>query len=378
MRRREDKAADRVVINALQYKKNSSGIGVMLRELFSCYTRQTESPCQILLSQDSPELPVGKSTEIVRASCTYQQGLRRMWFQTVELGRRYCRNAILITNDSKVPFFLPKSCRLVPIITDLAVYRMPEVYQRSRVLWWKLQYQYLKRRADLVITISEFSKKEIVELLKIPAEKIKVVPCASALECKPLSREDRESFQKRWNLPERYILFVGNSNPRKNLQRLLKAFDLARESGLECDLVIAGEQGWKFDREKTMEEIKCAEAVHWLGYVPDKDMPYLYEAAELFAFPSLYEGFGIPVLEAQSRGTPVLTSNSSSLPEVGGDGAVYVDPYREEDICRGILKVTRNGELARELAEKGKRNVLRFSWQTSAELLDTLLKEEFA
>lgn len=301
-----------------------------------------------------------------------------MWFQTVDLGRRYCRNAILLTNDSKIPFFLPKSCRLVPIITDLAVYRMPEVYQRSRVLWWKLQYQYLKRRADLIITISEFSKKEVAELLNIPAEKIKVVPCANALESGPMSMGGQEAFRRRWNLPERYILFVGNANPRKNLQRLLGAFTLARENGLECDLVIAGEQGWKFDRKKAMEEVKCAEAVHWIGYVPDEDMPFLYESADLFVFPSLYEGFGIPILEAQSRGTPVLTSDCSSLPEVGGDGAVYVDPYSVEDICRGILQVTKNGELARALAEKGRRNVSRFSWQASAELLDTLLKEEFA
>ena len=135
-----------VAINALQYKQNSSGIGVMIRELFSRYTRVTSRPCQVVLPHDGPDFPAGPRTELVRIPWDHRQSLHRMFFQTFSLGRRYGRDGVLLTTDSKTPFFLPKSCTLIPLITDLAVFRMPEVYQASRVWWWRFQYHYLCRR----------------------------------------------------------------------------------------------------------------------------------------------------------------------------------------------------------------------------------------
>lgn len=136
----------KIVINALQYKQNSSGIGVMIRELFSRYTKLTKRQCQVVLPHDGPAFPASPETEQIRIPWAHGKNLRRMLFQTVFLGRRYGKNAILLTTDSKTPFFLPRSCTLIPLITDLAVFRMPEVYQASRVLWWRLQYRYLCRR----------------------------------------------------------------------------------------------------------------------------------------------------------------------------------------------------------------------------------------
>lgn len=367
-----------VTVNALQFKQNSSGIGVMIRELFSRYTRTTSRRCRVILPRDGPDFPAAPGTEIVRIPWTYRQNIRRMVFQTFVMGRRYGKDTILLTTDSKAPFLLDRSCTLVPLITDLAVFRMPQVYRTSRAVWWKLQYKYLCRRADFFLAISEFTKREMTQLLGIPAEKIHVVHCAASDALAPV--EDREKLcrlREKYRLPDRYFLFVGNANPRKNLARIIRAFDRVVESAESgCNLVIAGGQGWKFSEEDTLRDVRHKDRIRFIGFVEDEDMPALYSAAELFLFPTLYEGFGIPIIEAQLCGTPVLTSNCSSLPEVAGDAAVYVDPYSEESIRDGMVRVLSDPEFARELRQKGLANALRFSWQHSAQLLETIIQKE--
>ena len=367
-----------VTVNALQFKQNSSGIGVMIRELFSRYTRTTSRRCRVILPQDGPEFPASPDTEFIRIPWTYRQGIRRILFQTFSMGRRYGKNSILLTTDSKAPFLVDPTCTLVPLITDLAVFRMPRVYQASRAVWWKLQYKYLCRRADFFLAISEFTKREMTQLLGIPPEKIHVVPCAGPDCLAPVTDEARlERLRKKYGLPRRFLLFVGNSNPRKNLARMIRGFDRAAEStGIPHHLVVAGGQGWKFSEEDALRDIRHREQIHFIGFVEDEDMPALYSAAELFLFPTLYEGFGIPVIEAQLCGTPVLTSNCSSLPEVAGEAAVYVDPYSEESICEGLLRLLTDPQLAEELRKKGFENARRFSWQKSAERLEEIINKE--
>lgn len=244
----------KVVINALQYKQNSSGIGVMIRELFETYTQLTPLRCQVVLPRDGPDFPAGPDTEVIRALWSYDQKLRRMFFQTFQFGRKYCRDAIFLTTDSKIPFFLPKDCFVIPVITDLAVYRLRETYQLSRVFWWRVQYQYLCRRANLFLAISEFTKKEMVEILHIPPEKIEVIPCACSPAMGPVTDEVLlKTLREEYQLPEHFMLFVGNFNPRKNLERLLRAFDSVKEQ-VAHHLVIAGEQGWKFDKQKALRK----------------------------------------------------------------------------------------------------------------------------
>lgn len=366
----------KVVINALQYKKNSSGIGTMLRELFGPYTEITSRPCEIILPHDAPEFPAAQSAERIRMPWDHRQHIRRMFFQTFQLGRKYCKNAILLTTDSKAPFFLPKSCILVPLITDLAVYRHRETYQLSRVLWWRLQYRYVRHRANLFLVISQFTKQELITILHVPPEKIEVVPCACSSRVHPVTDTAcLAGLREKYRLPERFVLFVGNFNPRKNLERLIRAFDRAKDAGIPHQLVITGEQGWKFNKDAALSGIKHREDIQFIGYVPDEDMPALYSAADLFLFPTLYEGFGIPVIESQACGTPVLTSNCSSLPEVGGDTAVYVDPYSIEDISDGILRILQDPALAKELTQKGLQNARRYSWQASAQRLDGIVEK---
>lgn len=367
----------KIIINALQYKKDSSGIGVMIRELFSRCAAMMQHPCEVVICRDIEDFPCTSGVVLHRAPCDYNQNIRRVFYQLFQMGKA-CENALLLTTDAKTPVLLPRSCKVIPLITDLALYRMPEAYQSSRVLLWKLQYRYLRRRACRFLAISEFTKHEITEILGVPQEKIDVVPCACSEQMRRVTDQQKlRAIREAYQLPERFVLFVGNTNPRKNLKRIIQAFDEVKEQGFPHQLIIAGGQGWKFNRESVLSDIYHKEAVRFIGFVPDEDMPALYSAADVFLFPTLYEGFGIPVVEAQQCGTPVLTSNGSSLPEVGGDGALYADPYNVEDIAKGLRFLLEDRELTAALVDKGYRNAERYSWQAAAEKLNKIVVEEF-
>lgn len=360
----------KIVINALQYLDKSSGIGIMLRELYGRVAQRSDE-CQVILPKGSPAFPCGGKAETVIAPCAYEEGLKRIIYQSLVIGPRYCKDALFLTTDSKVPLLLPNNAEVLSVITDLAVFRMPEVYRFSRVLLWKQQYRALCRRADRFIAISEFTKREMTELLGIPKNRIRVLYCAAPEHVVQVCFSSvLNALREKYHLPERYILFVGNFNPRKNLKRLITAFDLMKQrSGLPISLVIAGGQGWKFDPLNALKGVSFAQDVNFIGYVPDEEIAALYSAAELFVFPSLYEGFGIPVIEAQKCGTPVITSNTSALPEIGGDAAVYVDPLNVDELAHEMEIVLQSNTLRESLIAKGKENAARFSWEESAQQL---------
>ena len=365
----------KAVINALPYKPDASGIGVLIGGLFGTWAGQTETHCTVLLPQDAPPFPNEERCESVRIESRHRDSLRRLWFQSFRMGRRYAKDAILLTTDSKTPFFLPGSCRLYPVITDLALYRMGEVYRLSRRLWWRFQYRYVRCRAWRYGAISEFTAGELTALFGIPRERIDILPCACAEHYHRVTDErELSALREKYALPGQYLLFVGSNNPRKNLARLLRAYDLAAErDGTLPPLVIAGASGWKFHRDAVLGSLRHAEKIQFIGYVPDADMSALYSGAELFLFPSLYEGFGIPILEAQRCGTPVLTGNNSSLPEVGGNAALYVDVMNERDIADGILRLRQDAALRQTLRLRGYENEKRFSWENSARKLENAL-----
>ena len=217
----------------------------------------------------------------------------------------------------------------------------------------------------------------MTEILGIAPERIDVIPCACPEHIQRVSDPAAlDAIQKKYLLSAPYLLFVGNFNPRKNLERLIRAFDLVkRRCSFPHELIIAGGQGWKFDASQALEGIASRDSVRFIGYVPDEEMSALYSGAEIFLFPTLYEGFGIPVLEAQRCGTAVLTSGVSALPEVGGDAAYYIDPLDTESIAHGIETLLREKELRAALIEKGFANEMRYSWNTSAQKLHAIVEE---
>lgn len=368
----------RVVLNATQVKPNSSGIGLMVFNWFDALLKRDFFDYTLILSHDSRTFPHSVKSFIYRMPHRKGSNISRLLFQTFHLGMRFCSNAVLLAPDTKFPLWLPHTCRPIPIVTDLALYHMPEAYQWSRVLLWRIQYKFLQKRVKHWIAISQYTKEDMIHLLKIPPNNIDVVYCAAPPNIKRCDDViTAQSVRQKHQLPERYLLFVGNHNPRKNLSRLLEAFELFKEqTALSHNLVVVGEKGWKVDIASEAKRMNHSDDVVFLGYVADEEMAAVYSMADLFVFTTLFEGFGIPVVEAQQCGVPVLTSNVSSLPEIAGEGALYVDPYKPEEICRGIRRVLEDGVLAQHLVQKGFDNARRFSWETSAEALEQIIRTE--
>jgi glycosyltransferase involved in cell wall biosynthesis len=224
------------------------------------------------------------------------------------------------------------------------------------------------RKASKIIAISENTKKDIIDYFGIDEEKIRVIYLGVDRQFSPQPDMDEVGVLSKYNLPSGYILSVGTLEPRKNLIRLINAYKMVASSGEPVPkLVIVGGQGWG-DEElgKVVRESGLIDLVILTGYVPDEDLPALYRNTTVFVYPSLYEGFGLPPLEAMACGTPVITSNVSSLPEVVGDAAILIDPYNTTEIAQAIASVLKDKELRERLRMNGLARSNLFSWDKTA------------
>jgi glycosyltransferase involved in cell wall biosynthesis len=229
----------------------------------------------------------------------------------------------------------------------------------------------VRKQAEMLIVPSTAVAEDVVHYLHVERERITVIPMGCAPRFQPSHEPVRVAgIRQRYDLPERYVLFVGTLEPRKNVKTLLQAFAHviadAPQDGLR--LVIAGGEGWgSEDYLATVAALKMDDYVVFTGFVEDDDLPDLYRGALLFVYPSLYEGFGLPVLEAMACGTPVITSNRTSLPEVAGDAALFVDPTQPEMLAAAISSVMYDGELRQALRAKGLARAGAFTWDAVAE-----------
>jgi glycosyltransferase involved in cell wall biosynthesis len=224
------------------------------------------------------------------------------------------------------------------------------------------------RRATRVLTVSESSKRDILRFVDTPADKIDVIYNAydERFGIEP-REEDVIRVRERYQLHDEFVLYAGNVKPHKNLERLIDAFDLVRKRGLDhLKLVLIGDDISKYAAlRRAVHKHQLHKYVRFLGYLPEETLAVMYRLAGVFVFPSIYEGFGLPPLEAMASGTPVVTSNVSSLPEVAGDAAILVDPYRPEAIADGIERVLCDETLRRDLRAKGLARARQFSWEAS-------------
>lgn len=263
-------------------------------------------------------------------------------------------------------YFVPRSVngKKVTIIHDMVIYDHPETVRFRTMLYLKLGLQKSVKRADLIITDSYFSKERILKHLKVKEEKIRVIhPCIdyevfNKKNAHSVYVEEAESVQqirKKYSLKEKYMLYLGTLEPRKNIKRLILAYShLVEKNASVPELVIAGGKGWKYqDIYKTIKEKKLESRVKILGYVEEKDAPVIMGNAMFFVFPSMYEGFGMPPVEALACGTPVMAGNAASLPEALEENAHYVDPFSVKSIYKGLKYMLENYEsLRKELLEK--------------------------
>jgi glycosyltransferase involved in cell wall biosynthesis len=245
----------------------------------------------------------------------------------------------------------------------------PELYPWARRIPLNWNILHGVRRSRLTICVSEDVRVRMVDRFKIPLEKMQVVHNGVGENFRPIPKsEAAEIMLQKYGIRDPYILFVGQIKARKNVVRIIRAFaQLKREIKMPLKLLLAGRRIWTSDGvDEAIAEENLKDAVHELGHIGLDDLPVIYSGAELFVFPSLWEGFGIPVIEAMASGTPVVTSNISSLPEVAGDSAVLVDPYSVEEIAKGMYRILSDIAYRKSLCAKGLQRATLFSWTNTA------------
>jgi glycosyltransferase involved in cell wall biosynthesis len=281
-----------------------------------------------------------------------------------------------------------KKTKLVVTAHDLSFEYFPEAFSWKQRFWhYVINFRGLLNRADAIIAVSESTKSDLVDYYGILKERISVIYSGVDGEFRPLSRNNEElvTVQKKYQLPYKFILSLGTFEPRKNTVSLVKAFEAFYRvhpvESKEVYLVLAGAYGWKSDElKRAVMESPVRQYIHVIGYVDPQDKPALYNLASVFVYPSVYEGFGFPPLEALACGTPVVTSSVASLPEVTGDAAVLIDPYRPDDIVVALAEIFGNQEYKEMLRARGLEQVKRFQWLETAEktkrLFDYLVEQK--
>jgi glycosyltransferase involved in cell wall biosynthesis len=266
---------------------------------------------------------------------------------------------------------LPVAWRGPSVVTilDLTFLRMPQAFNLGNRMYLGWAVRYAARNADRIITISEATRRDVIRLLRVPPQRVKRVYCGVDERFKPM-RDGRAiaAFREKRRLPDNFILYLGTLEPRKNVARLVQAYaTLRRRETTSYPLVLAGGRGWgEAAIFAEIERSGYADDIRYVGYVPEEDMTLWYNAATLFVYPSEYEGFGLPPLEALACGTPVVASNASSLPEVMGDAGILVDPKDPDAIADGIQRVLEDETLRNQLANRAPSRASAFTWQQMA------------
>jgi len=278
---------------------------------------------------------------------------------------------VLFVPAHTLPLLNPK--KTVVTVHDIGFKRFPEIYKWTARLYHTWSSRFIKKHATQIITISEFSKKEIMDVYKIPAEKIKVVYLGyNDHDYKFIADKlaVKDQIQNKFKIDAPYFLFIGRIEAKKNISRLIEAFSefKRKHSNDQHKLVLIGQPG--FEHEKIKENIikfKLEQAVIELGWLKSDDCALLMNGADLFVFPSLYEGFGLPVLEAMACGCPVICSNTTSLPEVAGEAAIKFNPENVKVMVKAIEAVVFNLEIKQSLVEQGFEQIKKFSWLKCAQ-----------
>ncbi len=293
--------------------------------------------------------------------------LRIVWEQTVLPGLAHRLGADLLHGLVNV---LPLAGSTPSVVTvhDLSFLRMPEKFPRLKRAYLAALCAASVRRARRVIAVSRQTADDVMRYLDAPAEKIAVIYNGVGEEFISGTEAQAAAFRRERNLPGRFFLYVGTLEPRKNLETLLSAYGAwKRRSGAEVALVLAGGKGWLYETIfRRVEELGLAGEVLFPGFVPGAELPDWYRAAEAFVYPSLFEGFGLPILEAMACGTPVLCSRASSLLEVAGDAALTFAATDEAELADGLARLAEDGPLREELRRRGLARAVQFSWQQAA------------
>lgn len=294
---------------------------------------------------------------------------RRMIWENIEIPHKARQQKLDLLH---IPGFAPPfacSCPVIVTVHDLIGMIFPENLSLFSRFYWGRWLPFTVKRADLIFASSENTKKDIQRLLGVEPEKIKVIYLGAGKEFFPRGKNEIEHAKYKYNILNEYVLHVGTIEPRKNIERLIVAFKrMKNKTGRNIKLVLVGSKKWAYEKVRNViDREKMQDDVIFPGYIEDKDLPAIYSGAAVLALPSLYEGFGLPVVEAMACGTPVVASDISSIPEVAKDAAVLFDPYNEEEIASALVSVLSDDQLRKSLISKGFDKASEFNYQKTAQ-----------
>lgn len=267
------------------------------------------------------------------------------------------------------PFFVPKKIKVMTIIHDVSFKVYKQFIKKSDLFFLNLLIPRSLKRADKIIAVSRFTRDEIIKAYKVDPEKVDWIHNAVADDFlnADLSEEKLKNVREKYKLPEKYILYLGTLQPRKNIPALIEAFN--KIDKFDIKLVVAGGRGHNFDRkiDETIEKYNLQNKIIFPGFIDEEDKPALMKLAEIFVFPSFYEGFGIPILEAFAVGTPVIASNISPHKEIAEYAALYFNPENFQDLAKIMNSLLSDENLRQNLIQKGSEQAKKFSWEKTAE-----------
>ncbi|MDI6821815.1 MAG: glycosyltransferase family 1 protein [Actinomycetota bacterium] len=271
----------------------------------------------------------------------------------------------------------PLSFKSILTIHDLTFLLYPQYYTWLNRTHLNTMTPLSAKKALKITADSKNTKRDAINLLKVPSSKVETVYPGIDERFKPAKDKKLRAFKLKYQLPDKYILFVGTLEPRKNVITLIDAFYKLKESeSFKYKLVITGRKGWLYKNIfREIHKLNMSNKVKFTDFIPDEELPTLYSGGDLFVYPSLYEGFGLPPLEAMACGTPVITSDTSSLPEVIGDAGILINPEDTQELANRMRKVLTDSELRKELSRKGLERAKQFSWEKTARQTLDLYRE---
>lgn len=276
-----------------------------------------------------------------------------------------------------IPLWAP--CPTIVTIHDLSLFTQASTHESANVERGRRRIPIMARRASRIIAPSEWTSREITAHLGIRRERIRVIYEAAREGMHPLTEAEAQPVLDKYGIQRPYLLYVGTIEPRKNLLTLIQAYEeILKRTRHRPHLVLCGGRGWLYDEVfKLVEELRLSDMIKFTGYVPDVDLPALYSQAEIFVYPSLYEGFGLPPLEAMACGAPVVTSNTSSLPEVVGEAGLAVSPRDWRGLAGALIKLLDDAQLRAYYRRAGLERAGKFSWERAAHETQMLYDEVF-
>lgn len=364
----------RVALNALLLTPRLGGVGVYIRHLMQgMFAAKKDWKPLVFLAKKAvhPDSDLLNKDAIKRVNIYSLQPQIRILSEYFLWPRILKKHKIDLLHSPIS--YIPPGVTSPAIVTvhDLRYFHYPETYTRLRGKFLEKMIPKSAHSAARILTVSNATKKDIVKYLNVSADKIQVIyeGIDAARFQMRYSAENYQSIKMKYRLPDRYLLSVGHLEPRKNYERLFESLAiLADRLNLKTHLVIVGQENWYFQKiYDKVKSLKLSDYIHFTGFVDDADLPALYQKADLFIAPSLFEGFGFTPLEAMAAGIPVAASNTSSHPEILGDAAAYFNPYDPEDMAQTIKKILTDNDLRMAFVRDGHEQVKKFTWNSCCE-----------